>query len=297
MDFLKKKSLKSVWPSCRDLAWAGSMLQMRPGPPRPPVRCRGKALEFLNTYVVKMFKNATWRWQWAHLLQERRDRESVRTGSPRTNSNTFWDMNYCPVRTDDRRTESDAYEPTVQSVQVGSKTQQLLDASPPGPPQGLGAWALGGHQTPGLKFNYDFYVARCSKASGRFAAPPRPPPPWTPTRGAAHDPHWGPRRAQTPCRCPCTWPMWPLTSRSNVKQIRPYLKWSTTSEFFSSNLFSSDRQTDRKQQLTDHLFSGGLNEYSTRRLVWQRGQIWTITKYTFKYHSEHRTYDWIHRFK
>ena len=51
------------------------------------------------------------------------------------NCNTFRDMNYCPVsiivqseigqvRTDkrtDRRTESDAYEPTVQSARVGSK--------------------------------------------------------------------------------------------------------------------------------------------------------------------------------
>ncbi len=50
----------------------------------------------------------------------------------RPNCNTFWDMNYYPVwilvksgQTDgrtDRRTESDAYEPTVQSAQVGSKS-------------------------------------------------------------------------------------------------------------------------------------------------------------------------------
>ena len=37
------------------------------------------------------------------------------------NYNTFRDMNYCPVGQTDRRTESDAYEPTVQSAQVGSK--------------------------------------------------------------------------------------------------------------------------------------------------------------------------------
>ena len=43
-------------------------------------------------------------------------------------------MNYCPV-TDgqtDRRTESDAYEPTVQHAQVGSKMQLDVDVSPPG---------------------------------------------------------------------------------------------------------------------------------------------------------------------
>ena len=47
------------------------------------------------------------------------------------NYNTFRDMNYFlqlfsmtfgPVRTTDRQTESDAYEPTVQTAQVGSKT-------------------------------------------------------------------------------------------------------------------------------------------------------------------------------
>ncbi len=45
--------------------------------------------------------------------------------------NTFGDMNYYPVtdrQTDgrtDRRTESDAYEPTAQYAQVGSKTGNL----------------------------------------------------------------------------------------------------------------------------------------------------------------------------
>ncbi len=43
------------------------------------------------------------------------------------NSITFQEMNYYPV-TDgqiDRRTESDAYEPTVQYAQVGSKVREL----------------------------------------------------------------------------------------------------------------------------------------------------------------------------
>ena len=50
------------------------------------------------------------------------------------NCNTFRDMIYCPVwilvqsgqttdRQTDRRTESDAYEPTVQNAQVGSKNE------------------------------------------------------------------------------------------------------------------------------------------------------------------------------
>ena len=37
--------------------------------------------------------------------------------------NTFRDMNYYPVI--DRRTESDAYEPTVQYAQVGSKIYRI----------------------------------------------------------------------------------------------------------------------------------------------------------------------------
>ena len=42
--------------------------------------------------------------------------------------NTFRDMNYFlvtfgQVQTPDRQTESDAYEPTVQDAQVGSKMQ------------------------------------------------------------------------------------------------------------------------------------------------------------------------------
>ena len=52
---------------------------------------------------------------------------------------TFWDMNYCPVRsgqttdrrqTDNRQTESNTYEPTVQNAQVGSKMQLDVDVSP-----------------------------------------------------------------------------------------------------------------------------------------------------------------------
>ena len=45
-------------------------------------------------------------------------------------------MNYCSgisvkSRQTDRRTESDAYEPTVQYAQVGSKMQLDVDVSPP----------------------------------------------------------------------------------------------------------------------------------------------------------------------
>ena len=43
-------------------------------------------------------------------------------------TNTSWDMNYCLVRLvksrqTDGQTQSDAYEPTVQYAQVGSKTK------------------------------------------------------------------------------------------------------------------------------------------------------------------------------
>ncbi len=41
--------------------------------------------------------------------------------------NTFWDMNYCLAWQTDRQTESDAYEPTVQYVQVGSKIYTEMD--------------------------------------------------------------------------------------------------------------------------------------------------------------------------
>ncbi len=55
------------------------------------------------------------------------------------NSNTSRDMNYCLVwliksRQTDRRTESDAEEPTVQNAQVGSKTTQAYS---PGCREGL----------------------------------------------------------------------------------------------------------------------------------------------------------------
>ena len=54
--------------------------------------------------------------------------------------NTFWDMNFFPVwflvqsrqtdRQTDRQTESDAYEPTVQIAQVGSKMMEDLAMNP-----------------------------------------------------------------------------------------------------------------------------------------------------------------------